>query len=301
MGKLDARGGISIVLMIIYIPILLVSAVLVKRHGFKRQAGWIFLLILSLVRIVGSIAHLVAELSNNPSSGLIETFSILDNIGLSPLMGCTLGFLNTVGAGAFEDNKRLSTALRLMGILATVAMILTVVGGIDVGEANDQSDLNSATKYRHIGGVLYVILYLLVALAHGFFWSQKEYIMLHRRTLLVGISAVLPFLFIRVLYSILSDFAPAAIEGVTPHHNGLSKFSSTTGSWGIYLLMSVICELLVVFVYLYIGISVPVTKEYDAHAMGAVPQADNQTYQPNYNPGYAPQAGYEPNYKPYNN
>ena len=45
---LDARGYISIVEIIIYIPILLIGVVLSLRHGFKRKAGWIMLVILSI-------------------------------------------------------------------------------------------------------------------------------------------------------------------------------------------------------------------------------------------------------------
>lgn len=45
---LDERGDIAIGEIIIYLPILLVSAILVYRHGIKRRAGWIFLVILSL-------------------------------------------------------------------------------------------------------------------------------------------------------------------------------------------------------------------------------------------------------------
>ncbi|THH28280.1 hypothetical protein EUX98_g5907 [Antrodiella citrinella] len=290
---LDARGGISAAQLVIYIPILVLSAILVKRHGFKRQAGWIFLLILSLVRIVGSAAHIAAELSSDPSTGLIETFSILDNVGLSPLIMCTIGFLNTIGAAAFVNNKRVTTSLRLLGLLATIAMILTIVGAINLGEAKTDSDVKSAENYRHIGGILYVVLFILVTLAHGFFWSNKSVIMPHRRTLLVGVSAVLPLLFVRTLYSILSDYSPVAIPGEPAPTGGLAKFSSTTGSWGVYLIMSPVCEILTVITYLVIGMTIPITQEYNAHAMGAVAddsrsdQALNSNYDQSYHPSYA--------------
>ena len=49
---LDARGYIAIVEIIIYIPILLVGLFLSFRHGFKRQTGWIMLVILSISEIL---------------------------------------------------------------------------------------------------------------------------------------------------------------------------------------------------------------------------------------------------------
>ena len=45
---LDAHGIIAIVEIIIYVPILILGAVLSYRHGFSRKAGWILLVILSL-------------------------------------------------------------------------------------------------------------------------------------------------------------------------------------------------------------------------------------------------------------
>lgn len=42
---LDGRGILSVVEIIFYIPVLVVSAILVLRHGFKRDLGWIFLFI----------------------------------------------------------------------------------------------------------------------------------------------------------------------------------------------------------------------------------------------------------------
>lgn len=54
---LDARGGISVLQLLIYIPILVFSAILVKRHGFRKQGGWIFLLILSIGVFLFSIVR----------------------------------------------------------------------------------------------------------------------------------------------------------------------------------------------------------------------------------------------------
>jgi len=281
---LDARGGISLAQLLIYIPILIVSAVLVRRHGFKRQAGWIFLLILSIVRIVGAACHIAAEQSSDPSTTLITVFSILESAGLSPLMLATIGFLSTVAQGVFE-NPRVYRALHLLGILASVALILTIVGGVDVGNAKTQDDLNTGTKYRHIGVILFLVLFIIVALVHGVLWSLKHKILTHRRVLLVGISAVLPFLFIRTVYAVLSGFSPAAIPPNTPEHNSLSKFNSLTGSWEIYMVMSAIAELLTVITYLLVGARVPLSQEYEqTYNMGGVQEGyhSDQALQPSY-------------------
>ena len=46
--KLDQRGDIAIAEIVHYVPILLLSIVLVIRHGAARKAGWILFAILSI-------------------------------------------------------------------------------------------------------------------------------------------------------------------------------------------------------------------------------------------------------------
>jgi len=71
--------------------------------------------------------------------------------------------------------------------------------------------------------------------------------------LLSGISSALPFLGIRVLYSILSAYSTS-----TP---SLAKFNRVTGEWQLYL-MSLVLEYIVVLIYMGVGILVPLRKDY---------------------------------------
>lgn len=50
------------------------------------------------VRITGGACHVAAEESSDPSTTLITIFSILESVGLSPLLLATVGFLGTVYA-----------------------------------------------------------------------------------------------------------------------------------------------------------------------------------------------------------
>ena len=45
--KLDSRGIVSVVEIVVYIPLLLLSVKLLAKYGFKRE-GWLYLLILSI-------------------------------------------------------------------------------------------------------------------------------------------------------------------------------------------------------------------------------------------------------------
>jgi len=89
---LSKQNGVSILELVIYFPLLVGAAVVCKRHGFGRSSGFIFTLILCLVRIVGACCELATIESD--SKGLIETYLILQSVGLSPLLLATLGLLS---------------------------------------------------------------------------------------------------------------------------------------------------------------------------------------------------------------
>lgn len=88
---LTSRGYISIVELIIYTLCLILGFVVCLRHGFKRSSGWIFVVILSILRIAGSTCQLLTY--NNPTEGLIKATLIFDSIGVAPLLLAVLGVL----------------------------------------------------------------------------------------------------------------------------------------------------------------------------------------------------------------
>lgn len=269
MVHLDRRGDISIAEIVVYVPVLIVSVMLVLRHGFTRRAGWIFLCILSIIRIVGGITHIVSE--QNPSNVTLQiVFATLEGAGVSPLLLATLGFLQTVCQGSLDDHPLMTRGLRLMGLLGIVALALTIAGGVKAGTATTEANMNSGTNLRHIGVILFAVLFGLVFLMHLFCWSNRERLMRYRRTLLAGISGALPFLAVRVAYTVLSAFAPAT-RSISPSGQStlvtssspLVKFNSTQGSWVVYLCMSVLPEFLTVLVYLVVGTRIPLQQDTD--------------------------------------
>ena len=89
---LTSAGYISIVELIVYFPALGTSIYICSRHGWSRATGWIYTLLLSLIRIVGAICQLVTY--SSPSRNLIIATFIIDSIGLAPLLFATLGLLS---------------------------------------------------------------------------------------------------------------------------------------------------------------------------------------------------------------
>ena len=90
--QLNARGGVSIAELVVYFPSLLLAFIVCQRHGFHRASGWVFTLILCLIRIIGACCQLATY--NNQSSGLLEATFILQFVGISPLLYATLGLIS---------------------------------------------------------------------------------------------------------------------------------------------------------------------------------------------------------------
>lgn len=63
----------------------------------------------------------------------------------------------------------------------------------------------------------------------------------------------MPFLFVRIIYSLLNDFASSS----------QSRWSPIAGDWGIYLVMGLIMEYLVVCIYVITGALTPLHKDED--------------------------------------
>lgn len=89
---LDKQGYVSIVELIVYIPSLVLGVIVCFRHGFKRTSGWLFIVILSVIRIAGAVCQLLTL--NNPTEGLVKASLILDSIGIAPLLLMVLGILS---------------------------------------------------------------------------------------------------------------------------------------------------------------------------------------------------------------
>lgn len=87
----DGRGGISILELCIYLPLSIIAVIVCKRHGFGRSSGWIFTLLLCVIRVLGACCQLATY--QHPSRGLFEVVLILSSVGLSPLLLATLGLL----------------------------------------------------------------------------------------------------------------------------------------------------------------------------------------------------------------
>lgn len=76
----------------VYIPVFILTIIVVVRQGFQKQLGWIYLAILCAIRLVG--AGFRIESVHNPTNKTdIEWSAILQSVGLSRLLMASMGLL----------------------------------------------------------------------------------------------------------------------------------------------------------------------------------------------------------------
>ena len=94
----DYRNGVSILLLIFYIPALAIAILLTIRHGFTKSAGWRFMVIFTLARVLCACFDLAT--SNQPRNvSLYIGYTVLIGVAVSPLelvaFGCVFPFLRS--------------------------------------------------------------------------------------------------------------------------------------------------------------------------------------------------------------
>jgi len=306
---LDERGDISIAIICIYLPIFFLALLLTLRHGFSRQAGWVSLLIFTIFRIVGGALHIAAEKTSPPSIGLFSAAFAIESAGVAALLLCTLGFIGIIGTHATTYLFFVQpTIMRVIRLVLTVAVILAIVGATDTASSSKSTQKTGSTL-RKVGSLVILAVLAVCTVFHFMLWGSKQYILMHRRTLLLGISCALPFLFVRVVYSVLSAFSPTvqfnSNGSITSSTSGLANFNSISGEWQIYLGMAIIMELVVIGVYIGFGITLPISKEDDQYKetqQGNVDYESNTGYaHGGYAQGGQGQNGYEGGYTGRNN
>ncbi|KAF2998540.1 hypothetical protein E8E13_005057 [Curvularia kusanoi] len=250
---MNTRDIIALVELIFYIPFSLLSAFVCYRHGFSRSSGWLYTLILCVVRIIGSIFQFASH--TDRSIGMLETIIILDSVGLSPLLLATLGLLSRfVDFINASSTPRFTTRhFRILQTLLFVGLILAIVGG--TSSSVDASGTYHIPTTSKAGVVLYVLGFVGLALVFFLSVPQASIIPTKERRIPLAIALALPFIFVRLIYSVLSVFV----------HNHL--FSVATGSSAVRVGMAVIEEFVVVALYVLLGLFV---DKLDATAKGSV-------------------------------
>ncbi|KPI40865.1 uncharacterized protein AB675_10856 [Cyphellophora attinorum] len=250
MGHFTYADGIAVFQLVFFVPGLLCSIAVARRHGFRRTSGWIFLAIFCVIRIVGGAARL-ATLSDTTSTTPYTIALICSLLGLSPLLMCSLGLISQTYCSFLRQpyNNLFSTfVVRAVHLPAIIALILCIVGATRAD--TPQLIENEATV--HVGIALFVVvLVMLTILAIGA-WLRIHRIGKGEKALVLASLCALPFLYVRTVYALLAVFS---------HSEVFSLASGSTSSETTSLCMSVLEEMAVVVIYLATGLKLPLNTE----------------------------------------
>lgn len=89
----DYRNGVSILLLIFYIPALAIAIFLTIRHGFSKSSGWRFMIIFTLARILCACFQL-ATINQPRNVSLYVGYSVLIGVAISPLELVAFGYVH---------------------------------------------------------------------------------------------------------------------------------------------------------------------------------------------------------------
>lgn len=232
--------AISIAEICVYAPVFLLTILIVFRHGFKRQSGWIYLAIFCLIRIIGSIFK-IRSASHPKSITDIEWGTILSSVGLSPLLLASFGLLKRItdsvtksmpndeeaggrggemgmrmggrrgerGAGGLVGkivSKRVNAAstrsktIQITQLPVVIGLVLCIIGGTNT------NDISKGLKFTKAGLIIFLAAYVLLAALLGITVRDMNEAERGERRLYWVLVAAMPLLAVRLMYSLIAIF-----------------------------------------------------------------------------------------------
>ncbi|EKJ73506.1 hypothetical protein FPSE_06124 [Fusarium pseudograminearum CS3096] len=201
--SLGAHDDIAIAEIVVYTFLLFGALFLCKTHGFSRNSGWFYIIILSLARLIGS-SMLLATINDPDNTNLYIGWIVLNGLGLGPLILILLGLLdrlfNTIksqgGAGINVLYQR------VVHLLMLVAVILISVGGASSSYTLDGASptIKYSTESK-LGVSLMIVVLVLVIGQLLFALRNQSYIVDGERRILIAVGASLSFVIVRLAYT----------------------------------------------------------------------------------------------------
>ncbi|KAI0481628.1 hypothetical protein F4859DRAFT_427100 [Xylaria cf. heliscus] len=278
---LSTHNIISIVQIILFLPFLAIAIFLCIRHGFGRNAGWLLLVIFSLVRIVGASLQL-ATISQPDSIGLYIGSLTLQSVGLSPFIVMMLALLNRVLESIEKTRSTLikPRMLRFVQLIVIVGLILAAIGGSNSGTSFAQTGVYQISDLSQAGIALTIVGFVLLVLATAVIATNISAAEPGEKRVLLAVALSLPFLFIRVLYSAIGTYNPT------------SSFSLLRGNIYIFLGTAVIEEFIMVIIIEGMGLTLQVRPKSDTPSQPGMLRSFGSTVFNRVERRY--DAGYEP-------
>lgn len=228
----------QLVLYILLLPPLVFLLVKYKKHSLP---GYIYILLFTILQLISASLQL-----SNPKS---TTSSIISTVGLSPVLLGLAGILNSAHislstAPKSAEKAKVVWAFQLALHLLTVAgVVMVAISSSNLTKDTGNSKYSTDLTLRKVGAIFLLLAFLAIA-GHALWvlWRHrsggpKTFRM--AKKLLYGALVALPFVFVRVVYTVVYEFAKPA--------GGTSRaLSPVTASIAVRVVLILLVPLLVV-------------------------------------------------------
>ncbi|KAK5114183.1 hypothetical protein LTR62_002753 [Meristemomyces frigidus] len=249
---LAPKGCLAATEIAFFAPILCIGIFLLFRHGFGKKLGWLYIVLLSLLRLIGGSVTLYMNINNTFTSGLLETAAITSAIGTAPLLLALMGFLERINQNM--EHEGLSTNLfRPLHLASLAALILAIIGGTD--EAEGESVGRILIK---VAAIIFLVIYLALVAITVRTGTLSRHVLSTEHILLRACILVLPILLIRIIYTVCASFAN---QGSVFYYQDVNVYISA--------FMQFLMEALTVSMFVFAGMLTPKMEKRSARVGSA--------------------------------
>ncbi len=234
---------LDIIELIFFFPAFFTSAFLIHKHCHGKLLAWRCLLMVCLFRLIGAVTSLISI--HHPSKGLTITYDVMNSFGLSAIISTALGLLDRINNG-MEGHGVHPRVFHLLHLPSLAGLILSILGSTNLF-SSDPSDVSTGFTYLRAGVCLFLSVFVadIVITAYSFLKIGK--VQSADRRLLFAVAAALPFMAVRVTYSMMCAFANDP--------KWFSSWSLVQNAVIVHGVMGVLMEVVVVTIVIFAGLT----------------------------------------------
>jgi len=209
LTSLESLEVVSIILALIFLFLSIMNIV------YHRDTAWIFIAIFCLFKTVGSAMTLNLNLHPSKSVGLIVAAKIFSSIALSPLLAAAIAFTTTATRAPTEPPRIMRALLLVAHILVTIAPALGTIGGVKSAPKNGvPPDPKKYETFTHASALVFLATWIVLSVAVALLLALNTGLRGGARRLVTALAVSLPFLLVRVAFSIITAFRVKAATKV---------------------------------------------------------------------------------------
>jgi hypothetical protein len=158
-------------------------------------------------------------------------------------LAATSGLFRLITKRATANSRR-SRIIQVAQLPSLIALILCIIGGTDAADANNGSDLSSAQTKTKVGIIIFLCIYILLVSLVVITIQDVGKAPSSEKRIYWAIVLALPWLAVRVVYSILASFTNSSAFSITGDHPLVQLF------------MAIIEEFIIVCLYTLAGLTI---------------------------------------------